>query len=219
MAGSGKVLGILLPAPKCQLFVEKFWYLTSSQGSRGKNAGISVFDQFARENMNRLWTFWRQCWYCHRIGNLLVLSSSRKSKLLQFQLSEKLCALVKWWGFSGQPSWDGFMWNVKSTTRCISASISRISGALSLPPISPPWHPQPDRHLFFAPQSVNGAYFLHSPPCRKWNCDEIHFFWAADWKAQYSHLAHCGRPNFSQFDIWQLGERFSWRGKCCKKHC
>ena len=54
MAGGGKVLGILLPAPKCQLFVEKFWYLTSSQGSRGKNAGISVFDQFARENMNRL---------------------------------------------------------------------------------------------------------------------------------------------------------------------
>ena len=54
MAGGGKVLGILLPAPKCQLFVEKFWYLTSSQGSRGKNAGISVFDQFGKENMNRL---------------------------------------------------------------------------------------------------------------------------------------------------------------------
>ena len=80
--------------------------------------------------------------YYHRIGNLLVLSSSRKSKLLQFQLSEKLCALVKWWGFSGwqsttavvdcQPSWDGFMWNVKSTTRCISASLALVEPCLCL---------------------------------------------------------------------------------------
>ena len=121
---------ILLPAPKCQLFVEKFWYLTSSQGSRGKNAGISVFDQFARENMNRLWTFWHQCWYCHRIGNLLVLSSLRNT----ISETTKLCALVTSEAsvVDCQPSWDGFMWNVKSTTRCISASLALVEPCLCL---------------------------------------------------------------------------------------
>ena len=144
---------------------------------------------------------------------------SFKFKKYNFWEHQVMCT-GDWWGFSGGLSTIlRRLYVERQKYHEMHIGFSRISGALSLPPISPPWHPQPDRHLFFAPQSVNGAYFLHSPPCRKWNCDEIHFFWAADWKAQYSHLAHCGRPNFSQFDIWQLGERFSWRGKCCKKHC